>query len=196
MRWLLCDYGEVLSLPPTESDRAGLSAASGWEPERGDFWTAYWVDRQAYDRADLSAHEYWSRLIGRPPAGEQLKRLIELDAAVWLHPNPASVAAIRQVAADGMQLALLSNAPIEVAEAIDRLEWLDVFSRRFFSCYLRATKPDPATYLAVLAALDAQPEQVVFFDDRPDNVAAARDLGIDARQFREPAQLAEVSREG
>ena len=121
---------------------------------------------------------------------------MQLDAAGWLHPNHESVDAIREVAGDDMRLALLSNAPIEVAEAIDRLEWIDLFSRRFFSCYLRATKPDPAVYLAVLAALGAQPEQVVFFDDRPDNVAAARALGIDARQFRQPAQLAEVSREG
>ena len=55
-------------------------------------------------------------------------------------------------------------------------------------------KPEPAAYHAVLGALDARPEDVVFFDDRPANVAGAAELGIDARLFEHPAQLDEVGR--
>ena len=62
-----------------------------------------------------------------------------------------------------------------------------LFTRRFFSCWLRAVKPEPAAYRAVLDALDARPEDVVFFDDRPANVAGAAELGIDARLFEHPA---------
>ena len=53
-------------------------------------------------------------------------------------------------------------------------------------------KPDAAAYRAVLTELDARPEEVVFFDDRELNVAAASDLGIDARLFQHPAQFEEV----
>jgi hypothetical protein len=53
--WLLCDYGEVLSEPPTARDRAELAAIAEWAPARGDFWAAYWADRPAYDRADVTA---------------------------------------------------------------------------------------------------------------------------------------------
>jgi putative hydrolase of the HAD superfamily len=192
MTWLLCDYGEVLCEPPNEQDRARLAALAEWDPARGDFWAAYWLDRAAYDRADLTAGQYWAGLMGHPPAARQLARLTAADAAGWLHPNSRSIAAASRAGRRGLRLAILSNAPVEVAERIDAAPWLAPFTRRFFSCRLRAGKPDPAAYRAVLTELDARPEEVVFFDDRPANVAAACDLGIDAHLFRHPGQFDEV----
>jgi putative hydrolase of the HAD superfamily len=72
MTWLLCDYGEVLCLAPSDAEREALSAAAGWDPSRGDFWAAYWADRPAYDRGDLSVNDYWARLLGHPPPRHQL----------------------------------------------------------------------------------------------------------------------------
>lgn len=43
---------------------------------------------------------------------------------------------------------------------------------------VRAAKPAAAFYVRALSGLD--PERVLFFDDRADNVAAARAMGIDA----------------
>jgi putative hydrolase of the HAD superfamily len=192
MTWLLCDYGEVLSGPPTEQDRARLAALAAWDPAHGDFWAAYWLDRAAYDRADLTAHQYWTRLLGRPPAAEQLARLTDADTAGWLHPNHETLAAARRAGRRGLRLAILSNAPVEVADGIDAAPWLAPFTRRFFSCRLREVKPDPAVYRAVLTELDARPEEVVFFDDRAANVAAASHLGIEAHLFRHPGQFDEV----
>jgi putative hydrolase of the HAD superfamily len=191
--WLLCDYGEVLSEPPAESDRAELAALAEWDLARGDFWAAYWVDRVAYDRADLTAEKYWSRLLGHPPARDQLARLTERDTAGWLHPNHRSLAAAQRARQRGLHLAIFSNAPIEVAKGIDGAPWLAPFTRRFFSCQLRAVKPERAAYRAILAGLRARPSDVVFFDDRPANVAAAAELGIDARLFEDPAQFDEVA---
>ena len=119
MTWLLCDYGEVLCLPPSASDQAALAAAAGWDRARGDFWAAYWVDRPAYDRADLTAEEYWARLLDRRAPSGELRRIIAVDAAGWVHPNPISIAAAERAAQRGLQLAILSNAPVEVAKAID-----------------------------------------------------------------------------
>jgi putative hydrolase of the HAD superfamily len=192
VRWLLCDYGEVLSDPPTPSDREQLAALADWEPARGDFWEAYWIERPAYDRADPSASEYWGRVLDRAPALNQLERLTARDAAGWLHPNKNSLAAAQRAGQRGLQLAILSNAPVEVARGIDAAPWLAPFTKRFFSCDLRAVKPEPAAYQAVLHALGARPQNVVFFDDRVANVAAAADLGIDARLFENPRQFDDV----
>src|ERR1700729_3414422 len=109
MTWLLCDYGEVLSLPPTDGDWAKLAATSGWNPARGDFREAYWADRPAYDRADVSVEDYWTRVLGDPPAPDQLGRLIRDDAAGWVHPNRLTVAAAERVGRRGLRLAILSN---------------------------------------------------------------------------------------
>jgi putative hydrolase of the HAD superfamily len=86
-------------------------------------------------------------------------------------------------------LALLSNAPVEVARAVERLPELAPFRPRWFSCDLRATKPDLAVYTRVLADLGADGASVTFFDDRPDNVAGARRAGLQAIVFEEAGQI-------
>jgi len=202
----VCDYGQVLCIAPPPPDWAALvdaAAHAGWRPppasEAGAaagadeaFTSVYWAERVAYDRADLSVAEYWEKTIGSPPAKNHLDALVDADRAMWLHPNPDSVDAAQRAAGRGLRLALFSNAPVEVAAGIDRLAWLDGFGPRFFSCYLRSVKPEPAAYRAVLEGLGARPADLVFFDDRPANVEGAARMGIDARLFTDPAQIDEV----
>lgn len=187
LTWLLCDYGEVLSLPQPEADRAALQSTAGRPAE--EFWKGYWRNRPAYDRADLPAVEYWSAVLGSRPSPEQLRRLVEIDVASWLHPNPETLAAASRAAGRGLRLALLSNAPTEVAASIDTQDWLHDFSPRLFSCRLGAVKPEPAVYAAVLEALGAPAGEVIFVDDRPANVEAARRAGIRAAVFAGPGQI-------
>lgn len=84
--------------------------------------------------------------------------------------------------------AILSNAPIEVAGAIDRAPWLAGFQPRVFSCRLRLSKPDPAVYHRILDHLAARPEDSIFFDERPENVAA-RSVGIQVHLFTDASQF-------
>lgn len=186
--WLLCDYGQVLSLPQPVSDRSALVTAS--ELSEPTFWSNYWSHRTAYDQADITAVEYWTAVVGRPLDSDHVQRLSALDVASWLHPNTASLAAAARAAERGYRLAILSNAPTDLADALDRTPWLAPFEVRLFSCRLRLSKPDPAIYAAALGRLGAAPEDVIFFDDRPDNVAAAARLGMQAHVFNEPEQIA------
>jgi putative hydrolase of the HAD superfamily len=189
MTWLLCDYGEVLSQPQSESDFAAIAHSAGRHDDR--FWADYWEHRPAYDRADITAADYWTAVIGRRHDVEpdQLEHLIALDVASWLHPNVASVQAARRAQDRGHRLAILSNAPIEVAAGIDGLDWLVPFAPRIFSCRIGAIKPEPEVFVAALDALDAQPDEVVFIDDRAANVIAARSLGLQAVVFENPEQF-------
>lgn len=50
-------------------------------------------------------------------------------------------------------------------------------------------KPDPAIYRLMLKRFELLPEDCLFIDDRPANVAAARELGIASVRFEDPAQL-------
>ncbi len=86
-------------------------------------------------------------------------------------------------------MAVLSNAPVEVARGVEQLPELALFHPRWFSCDLRATKPDPAVYARVLADLGAEGASVTFFDDRPDNVAGALQAGLHAVIFEDAAQI-------
>ena len=187
MTWLLCDYGEVLCLPQPAASKAAIEQAAGCPVDR--LWPAYWEHRAAYDRGDLSAADYWSLVLGSPPAAPRLRELVELDLASWLHPDRASLEAAARAAERGLRLAILSNAPVEVADAIDRQGWLAGFDPRLFSCRLRTVKPERAIYERVVGLLDA----IVFLDDRPANVAAALAAGLRAEVFTGAAQIDAVA---
>jgi putative hydrolase of the HAD superfamily len=187
LTWLLCDYGEVLSMAQPAPDRAALERVA--RRFGSDFWADYWRWRPGYDRGDISGRDYWRAVLGRSPSTRQLHELFEVDSASWVHPNLDSLAAAQRAAQRGLRLALFSNAPVEVAARIDSQDWLANFSPRLYSCALRAVKPEPVAYQAALSALGAAPSDVIFFDDRPANVVAAQQAGIRAEVFTDPRQI-------
>jgi putative hydrolase of the HAD superfamily len=187
VRWLLCDYGEVLTLPQPAADMALLEGAAGRSD--GAFWDAYWQHRPAYDRATVTVDAYWAGVLGEPVERAAIEALIALDVASWLHLNPPAVEAVGRARQRGLRLALLSNAPHEVADAVDAAEFAAMFEQRIFSCRLGLVKPEPAIYAGALELLGADPADVIFVDDRPANVEAARALGIRAHLFGDPAEI-------
>lgn len=54
----------------------------------------------------------------------------------------------------------------------------DVFDQCFASHLLQKAKPDPEIYHAVLEELGLEPGNICFFDDLPENIETACDLGM------------------
>ena len=188
--WVVFDYGGVICTPQPDGDVALLAAAAGVPVP--DFQSAYWAYRLSWDRAELDGTTYWHKVaaaLGLSFSMAQIAELTRLDIASWLHLRDGTVALIEDLAAAGYPLALLSNAPAEVAEVV---AGLPVVARAFsccaFSCFLGTAKPEPECYQAVLAMLGARRADVVFIDDRPENVATAAALGIRAVHFSTPPQ--------
>jgi len=189
MTWVLFDYGGVICTPQPDSDVARLAGAAGVPVPA--FRDAYWAHRLDYDRAELDGTTYWQKVaagVGRSFTTAQVAELIRLDIASWLHLRAGTVALIEDVAAAGYRLALLSNAPADFAEVMAEQPVARFFEHLTFSCYLGSVKPEPECYRAVLAILGARPADVVFIDDRPENVAGAQALGMRSVQFTEPGQ--------
>jgi len=189
MTWVLFDYGGVICTPQPGSDVALLASAAGVPVPA--FQDAYWAHRLDYDHAELDGTTYWQKVaagIGCSFTAAQVAELIRLDIASWLHLRAGTVTLIEDLAAAGYRLALLSNMPAEVAEVLVNLPVVTRFEHCVFSCYLGLLKPAPECYRAVLAMLGASPADVVFLDDKPDNVAGAQALGIRGVQFIDPGQ--------
>jgi putative hydrolase of the HAD superfamily len=198
MTWVLFDYGGVICEPQSEADWARLASASGGPA--ADFDAAYWRYRLDYDRAALDVTAYWQQVaadLGRSYSDAEVAELSRLDTASWLTLQPATVDLITGLAAAGHRLALLSNAPADVAEAVQALPVAGYFEHLVFSCALKSAKPDPECFQATLAVLGAEPADVIFFDDRPANVAAAGALGMVSFQFTDAAAArADLARRG
>jgi len=184
MTWLLFDFGGVICYPQPEHDLALLARAAGCTvPEFGG---AYWPYRLDYDRAVLDMTTFWQHVaghLGRSFGEAQIAELARLDVASWMHLQAGTVALIEDLASAGHRLAMLSNAPADVAEAVGRLPVAAHFEHLIFSCFLKSAKPDPGCFSAALAVLGAEPGEVIFIDDRADNVASAARMGMAGVRF-------------
>ncbi|MEV5413981.1 HAD family phosphatase [Thermopolyspora sp. NPDC052614] len=184
MAWIIFDFAGVIGLHQPQADQdAMVKAAQGPTPE--EFWEAYWNHREQYDGARVTAEEYWSTVA---PAAN-VRRLVKLDVESWLHPDEGTVRLLDDLSERGHNLALLSNAPLELADAVERLPWLGRMDRLFFSSRLGMVKPDREIYLTVAAELGVEPAECVFVDDRPANVAGAEEAGMTGVLFEDAASL-------
>jgi putative hydrolase of the HAD superfamily len=198
MTWVLFDYGNVICQPQPERDVARLAEVAGCPV--ADLLPPYWAYRLDYDRAALDVTGYWQQVaadLGHSFTGPQIAELSQLDAGSWLHLRPASVDLVAGLAAVGVDLAVLSNAPQDTAQAVSALPVAAHFEHLIFSCDLKLAKPDPECFRAALAVLRAEPADVIFLDDRPDNVAGAAALGIRSALFTDAqAARADLARYG
>ncbi|GAA5503325.1 D-ribitol-5-phosphate phosphatase [Deinococcus xinjiangensis] len=62
----------------------------------------------------------------------------------------------------------------------------------YTSCYLGVMKPNPAIYRLGLSLTQLAPSEVVMIDDRPQNVEAARSVGMQGIQYESAPQLGEA----
>lgn len=81
---------------------------------------------------------------------------------------------------EGIEIGLLSNALPNLADTGQTLAAED---KTFVSYELGLLKPDKAIYQSVLAKLNVKPEEVIFIDDKRENVEAAKSLGINGIVF-------------
>jgi putative hydrolase of the HAD superfamily len=182
---VIFDYGGVLVRHQTEADQARMATLVGLPTDR--FAELYWSKRADYDKAVLTAAEYWHEIAlhaGTKLGLETLDELIAIDTESWMQFDGIMWAWVAQLRKSGKRLAVLSNMPLELGEALKiKPGRLELFDNVTLSYELRAVKPEPAIYEHCLEALDAEPQKTLFFDDRIENVQGAELLGIRAIQF-------------
>lgn len=182
---IIFDYGGVLARHQTDQDQAQLAKIAGIPKDL--FCSLYWADRLEYDKGALSAAEYWQKVAsGGDTAFNQdvINQLVELDTTSWMQFDPPMWDWIAQLRNSGKRVAMLSNMPRELGEALkSRTGRLNGFDHVTLSYEIHAAKPEPAAYEHCLEGLGTGPEQTLFFDDRIANIEAAELLGIRAIQF-------------
>ncbi|MBN2360004.1 MAG: HAD-IA family hydrolase [Deltaproteobacteria bacterium] len=99
----------------------------------------------------------WNAMLCLRPGARELLARLTRPAVAWSNTDPVHGAAIAAVLTPD-------------------LDW----NHSTLSCSIGAEKPQPHFFQQALARLASAPERVCFVDDRPENVAAAAALGIDA----------------
>jgi putative hydrolase of the HAD superfamily len=188
---VIFDYGEVLSGPPDPQAHHNLLQIAGVAEEA--FEKSYWAHRLDYDADILNGQTYWqtvARDTGVHFTAEQIGRLLEQDAIMWMNLNPAMLAWIPRIKQAGFRLGILSNMGDGVLEYLrPRFPWLAQFDHLTWSCELGVVKPDPAIYLHTVKKLNVSPNRALFIDNLKKNIIGAEAIGLHAALFENPEQL-------
>lgn len=102
--------------------------------------------------------------------------------AIWTQIDlfPACLDLVAQVRSAGTRCVLATNQQDHRFAAMLALGYATTMDALYPSCQLRVAKPDPGYFRAILAAEGIPAAQALFIDDREDNVAAAREVGLAA----------------
>jgi len=105
-------------------------------------------------------------------------------------PIDGTVAILRRLKAAGYPLYGLTNYSAEKCrQDIRPFDHFALFDDIVISGEVGVCKPDPAIYRLLLNRIGRRPEECIFIDDMPANVAGAEALGITGLRFHSPEQL-------
>lgn len=119
-------------------------------------------------------------------APEHLKDSVSIFFRDWykyLPPITDTWDFIHELKKKGFSLYILSNAPTYFAEHADFYEITKEFDGILFSAPLILSKPDPRFYQYLFEHYQLDPSDCFFIDDKKENIAAGRALGMDGIIF-------------
>jgi putative hydrolase of the HAD superfamily len=187
---IVFDYGEVISVTPSETDRAQLAGLAGGEAEV--FWPAYWRHRDALDQGTMSIQEYWrgiERELGEHWGDATIHRLWLADFRSWLSIDHDTLDVLIELQEGGTRMALLSNAGRDFGSYFRHGTLGDLFEQVFVSGELGTIKPSADIFETVMRDLGISSENMVFIDNKEANVQGAEALGIAGHVFTTAGDL-------
>ena len=188
-RHIVFDFGAVVfrwrpaqmlmrELPHLAPDEA---QGAHWASQIFQSYGGDWAD---FDRGAVSVRELVARIGQRTGLGAADVQTAIDGVARELQAQPDMVALLRRLHGAGHPLHYLSNMPAPIANALEaRNPFMACFDSGVFSARVGLIKPDPAIFLLAAERFGAAPAELVFIDDHPPNIAAARALGWDGFVF-------------
>jgi putative hydrolase of the HAD superfamily len=190
---VLFDYGMVLSTSPDPTAWRRMQALTGHD-EPG-LHRAYWQRRHDYDRGTLDGRTYWREIAtSNAPQTVPESLVDELIAAdtTWTQPNQPMIDWALALQQAGIRTGILSNIGDAIAEGVQStLPWISGFDHHTWSHTLKIAKPEPEIYAHAAAGLETPPANILFIDDRTDNIDAADKAGMQTILYGNHAHFVE-----
>ena len=105
--------------------------------------------------------------------------------------DPNMYVLIDQLKEKGIRVGMLSNIDDRYTKLIRDFGFYEPFEPCLLSCEMGLEKPDPKAYELLLNTMKLPAGDIVFIDDKAENVEAAKKIGIDAIVFKSQEQLRE-----
>lgn len=111
--------------------------------------------------------------------------------------NPQMYVLINQLKEKQIPVALLSNIDERLSKLVRGFGLYEPFNPCLLSCEIGIEKPDLKAYEFLLKELNLPAKEVLFIDDKPENIEAAKAVGLDTILFQSEQQLrGELSKRG
>lgn len=195
---VLFDFGQVLSLPADPVMWQQMLTLSGLS--EADLHREYWAHRHEYDRGTYTGEAYWQKIATGSQttfSREQVTALLAADVNLWSRLNLPMVEWARRLQRAGIRTGILSNIGDAMAEGlIAKFDWIGAFDHCVWSHSLKLAKPEAAIYHCAAEGLATAPSEILFIDDKHENIEAAESIGMQAIEYRldQPAFEAELRR--
>jgi len=137
---------------------------------------------------EITTEEMWSRVRERLNLGDELDAF-QQDFWGGDALDDGLVDLIKRLN-NHYQTAIISNASDALLDSLENYGIASEFDLIVGSAYEGILKPDPAIYELTLARLGRRPEETVFIDDAPANIAAASSLGMNTILFKPSLDIA------
>lgn len=138
------------------------------------------------DTGTIEEHAFW-KLVGE---STNTAKLQNISNSLWTDifqrqakPDTDVLDIIKQLKEAKTQLGVLSNIEYGTHQILEGWGVLDHFDHKFLSYQIGYSKPDRRIYEHVLQNLPTPKEDMLFIDDRQENVDASIRSGIDAILF-------------
>ena len=188
---LLFDLGKVLIDFNFETGVQALHSACSISRDRFEevLWDETWIRR--YERGEISTGEFHTYLRETAALEMDLQGFCRVWSSVFL-PGLLVSENLLSTLKRSYPLILVSNTNEAHFEFIrSHYPAIDYFDQRVLSYEVGSLKPDRKIFEHAIRVSGCRPGALFFTDDREENILAARDLGIQAHQFKtEPLLIA------
>lgn len=160
--------------------RAGIDPNRGWSPS-GSNGRHMSIVRD-YTIGAIGTDEFLQSLERASGAVYSVEEFRRIHDAWTMDPYPGVVDLINKLHQAGTPLACLSNTNESHWSKLVTQAPVTTLRHQHASHLIGRAKPDEEIFHWFVRNVDVSPEQIVFFDDLADNVAAAKRVGWDAVQ--------------
>jgi epoxide hydrolase-like predicted phosphatase len=183
IKWLLVDIGDVLLLKNRDRSKSFVELLA--EELEVSLELSQKINKAHYSTMDI-------RYIAEEDFIAILKQDLDYDApsdiysyfsrayATQVHPNTEFLKFLDEVRSQGIKTAVLSNT-IAIYSQIQEeagISLKDGFDPILYSWEVEMRKPDIEIFELALQKLDADPDEVVFIDDKDEHLQGARQVGL------------------
>jgi putative hydrolase of the HAD superfamily len=158
------------------------SIAEGYGIPRTKLRRVLDIDLPRLEAGEVSIRAFLTEALGgfemRLHRGDSAEELWTEPFARLVKPRAGTVRLVESLRRDGYGVYLFSNTSMPHVRFLKRSGWDRLFDGILTSCELGSCKPGATAFRRALEKIGAVPSEVVFIDDKEENVKGAKGVGI------------------